>query len=110
MIAGACATVLKSCFAESWVLPSSVTPSADGLSLDRYDKEELTVGGELDKMAENIGFGRNFAGVHWRSDVEEGLLLGEAYAIQYLREMRLTAPEVFTGFSLTRFDGTRVTV
>ncbi|HEX7149874.1 MAG TPA: vanadium-dependent haloperoxidase [Thermoanaerobaculia bacterium] len=110
VIAGACATVLKACFAESWVLPGCVTPSPDGLTLQPYKNEELTVGGELDKMAENVAFGRNFAGVHWRFDAIEGLLLGEAYAIRYLQELKLMSPEVFTGFSLTRFDGKRVTV
>lgn len=110
VIAGACATVLKACFAESWVLPNNVIPSADGLTLQPYKQEELTVGGELDKMAENVAFGRNFAGVHWRFDAVEGLALGEAFAIRYLQELKLMSPEVFTGFSLTKFDGTRVTV
>jgi hypothetical protein len=110
VIAGACATVLKACFAESWVLPNSVTPTPDGLSLAPYKSAELTVGGELDKMAENIAFGRNFAGVHFRSDAVEGLAMGETFAIRYLQEMKLTAPELFSGFSLTKFDGTRITV
>jgi hypothetical protein len=110
VIAGACATVLKACFAESWVLPNNVTPSADGLALQPYRQEELTVGGELDKMAENVAFGRNFSGVHWRFDAVEGLALGEAFAIRYLQELKLMSPELFTGFSLTKFDGTRVTV
>ncbi|HEX9982416.1 MAG TPA: vanadium-dependent haloperoxidase [Thermoanaerobaculia bacterium] len=110
VIAGACATVLKACFAESWVLPGCVTASADGLALQPYKGMELTVGGELDKMAENVAFGRNFAGVHWRFDAVEGLALGEAFAIRYLQEMKLMSPELFTGFSLTKFDGSRLTV
>jgi hypothetical protein len=61
-------------------------------------------------MAENVAFGRNFAGMHWRCDAVEGLALGETFALHYLREMKLTAPELFAGFSLTKFDGTRVTV
>jgi hypothetical protein len=110
VIAGACATVLKACFADSWVMPGCVMPSPDGTSLLPYKGEELTLGGELDKMAENVAFGRNFAGVHWRCDAVEGLALGETFALHYLREMKLTAPELFAGFSLTKFDGTRVTV
>jgi hypothetical protein len=110
VIAGACATVLKACFAESWVMPGCVTPSASGQALEPYTKQELTLGGELDKMAENVAFGRNFAGVHWRCDAVEGLALGETFAIHYLREMKTTAPELFAGFSLTKFDGTRLTV
>ena len=110
VIAGACATVLKACFTESWVLPGCVTPSPDGLALQPYKETALTLGGELDKMAENVAFGRNFAGIHWRCDAVEGIALGEAFAIRYLQEMKLMSPELFTGFSLTKFDGTKVTV
>jgi membrane-associated phospholipid phosphatase len=109
-IAGACTTVLKAWFAESWVLPQTFIPAADGLSLQRYEGPELTVGGELDKLAENLAYGRNFAGVHFRSDAAEGLRLGEEVAIHYLREMKLTAREFFAGFHLRKFDGTQITV
>jgi len=68
------------------------------------------VGGELDKLAENVAYARNFAGVHFRSDAAEGLRLGETVAIQYLREMKLTAREFFAGFHLRKFDGTQITV
>jgi hypothetical protein len=37
-----------------------------------------TVGGELNKLADNVALGRNMAAVHWRSDAEQSLLLGEA--------------------------------
>jgi hypothetical protein len=110
VISGACITVLKAVFAENWVLPNCVVPSADGQSLEPYHGPELTVGGELDKLAENIAIARNFAGLHWRSDGIEGIRLGEEYAIRYLREMKLTSNEFFTGFSLTKFDGTTITV
>jgi hypothetical protein len=103
-------TVLKACFADSWVLPNNVVPSKDGTSLQPYRGPELTVGTELDKLAENIAFGRNFGGIHWRSDAIEGLWLGEAYALAYLREMKLSARDLFTGFNLTTFAGERVTV
>lgn len=109
VFAGACVTMLKACFAETWVMPNSVVPNRDGTALEPYRGPELTVGGELDKLAENIAFGRDFAGVHWRSDGIEGLLLGEAYALGYLEEMKITANEFFAGFSITKFDGTRVT-
>jgi hypothetical protein len=109
VIAGACVTVLKACFAETFVLPDAVIPSADGLALVPYDGE-LTVGGELDKLAENVAIARNFAGIHWRSDAVEGLKFGEAVALQVLREMKLTANETFRGYSLSTFAGTRVIV
>ena len=110
VIAGACATVLKALFNESWVLPNCVVPNRDGTGLEPYRGGDLTVGGELDKLAENIAIGRDFAGVHWRSDGIEGLKMGEEYAIRYLQEMKVTANEFFTGFSLTKLDGTRISV
>ena len=70
----------------------------------------LTVCGELNKLASNIGVGRNIAGVHWRSDATESLQLGEAVAISVLRDQRPTYKQHFGGFTFTKFDGTRVTV
>jgi membrane-associated phospholipid phosphatase len=108
--AGACTTVLKAFFDESFVIPNPVEVSADGLSLDPYTGPDLTVGNELNKLASNIGFGRDFAGLHWRSDIIEGLKLGEQVSILALAEMRLTFNEDFNGFSLTKFDGTQITI
>jgi hypothetical protein len=68
------------------------------------------VGGELDKLASNIALGRDFGGVHWRSDGVEGLRLGEELAIRILEELSFTGNELFSGFSLRRFDGRRVSV
>ena len=114
-VAGACVTVLKALFDESFVIPNPVVPSADGLSLEPYrGSATLTVGGELHKLASNIATGRNLAGVHWRSDALESLLLGEAMAITMLADQRPTYNEnrggFFQGYTLTRFDGTRITV
>jgi hypothetical protein len=112
-VAGAAVTILKAIFDESYVFPNPVVPSADGLSLMPYtgaDAGSLTVGMELNKLASNIALGRNFAGVHWRSDYEESLKLGEALAISVLEDQKLTYREPFTGFTFTRFDGTKVTV
>ncbi len=108
--AGAGATVLKAFFDESLVLPDPVEASPDGLSLVPYTGSDLTVGGELNKLASNIGFGRDFAGLHWRSDIIEGMKLGEEVSILVLAEMRLTFNENFGGFSLTKFDGTQITI
>jgi hypothetical protein len=109
-ISGACATVLKACFDESHVLPEPVEASPDGLSLKPWKGADLTVGGELDKLASNISLGREFAGVHWRTDALAGLLQGEEVAIRMLQELSLTGNELFSGWSLKRFDGRRVTV
>jgi membrane-associated phospholipid phosphatase len=108
--AGAGVTVLKACFNESFIIPDPVIASADGLSLEPYDGSPLTVGGELNKLAFNIAMGRVGAGVHWRSDAQEGLKLGEAVAIGILTEMHALVNEDFQGFSFTTFDGTPITI
>jgi hypothetical protein len=108
-VAGACTTILKAFFDESWVIPRPVQPSADGLSLLPLNNA-LTVGGELNKIASNVALGRNIAGVHWRSDATQSLLLGERIAIQLLREHNQTFNEPLRGMSLTKFDGTVTTI
>lgn len=109
-IAGACATVLKAFFAESFIVPNPVVATADGLSLALYKGTDLRVGDELNKLAANIALARNAAGVHWRSDSIEGLKLGEAVAVGILTALRTTYPEHFTGFTFTTFAGTNGTV
>jgi hypothetical protein len=116
-VAGACVTILKSWFKESTRLVdiglTPLQPADDGLTLVPYtggDAGDLTVGGELNKIASNVANGRNIAGVHWRSDATESLKLGEQIAIGILREQRHCYNEVFNGFSLTKFDGTTITV
>jgi hypothetical protein len=116
-VAGACVTILKAWFKETTRLVDigldPVQPTEDGLSLVPYlgpDAGDLTVGGELNKIAANIALGRNIAGVHWRSDGNESLKLGEAIAIGILKDQRTCYNEVFNGFSLTKFDGTTVNV
>ncbi len=110
-VAGACVTILKAWFNESTVIQNPVVPDAAGTSLISYNgSENLTVGGELNKMASNVALGRNTAGVHWRSDGTESMLLGEALAISILQDQKACYNEQFNGFSLTKFDGTTVTV
>jgi len=109
-IAGACTTVLKAFFKESFVIPNPVEASADGLTLNPYVGATLTVGGELDKLASNASLGRDAAGLHWRSDNIEGIDLGEAVALNILIDESATYNEDFAGFTLTRFDGTTITV
>jgi hypothetical protein len=108
--AGAGITVLKALFNESFVIPSPVVSSDDGLSLVPYTGAPLTVGGELNKLASNIALGRDAAGVHYRSDGVEGIKLGEAIAISILRDTAMVYNEVFPGFSFTKYDGTPVTI
>jgi len=116
-VAGACVTILKAWFKETTRLVDigldPLQPADDGLSLVAYtgsDAGDLTVGGELNKIAANVALGRNTAGVHWRSDATESMKLGEAIAIGILKDQRACYNEVFNGFSLTKFDGTMITV
>ena len=110
-VAGACVTILKAWFDENWVIPNPVQPTPDGLGLEPYRGGwQLTVGGELNKLASNISFGRNIAGVHWRSDAIEAMKLGEAVAISILRDQRALYCEPFNGWAFTKFDGTKVVV
>jgi hypothetical protein len=116
-VAGACVTILKAWFNESTRLVdiglAPVQPTDDGLNLVPYtgaDAGDLTVGGELNKIASNVALGRNTAGVHWRSDATESMKLGEQLAIGILKEQQSCYNENFNGFSLTKFDGTTVIV
>jgi hypothetical protein len=115
-VAGACATVVKAWFNDLAPLNtvpgvSIVQPSEDGFSLVPYegaDAGQLTIGGEMNKLAANIAIGRNHAGVHWRHDYADSLPLGEAVAIAVLNDMGRTWNEDFEGFSFTRFNGQRI--
>jgi hypothetical protein len=113
VVAGACVTLLKAFFDETFVLPNPVVPADDGQSMLPYpgaDAGQITVGGELNKLAHNIALGRDMGGVHWRSDAEQALLLGERVAITVLRDQRHTYNEPFEGFTFTKFDGKTITV
>jgi len=108
-VAGACITVLKFFFDGQSVIPNPMVPTDDGLSLVSYtgpDAGELTVNGELNKLGHNVSFGHGIhAGIHWRSDTDTSLRLGEAVALSYLRDKARTYNEPFT-VQLTKFDGT----
>jgi hypothetical protein len=103
-------TALKAFFNESFVIPNPVVPSDDGLSLVPWRGEPLTVGNELNKLVFNAAFGRNTAGVHFRRDELRGILLGETAALSVMTDQNSTYNESFSGFSMTTFDGTSMTL
>ena len=74
-IGGAGIRVLKAFFNPDFVIPEPVVPTDDGRSLRPWRGEPLTVGGELNKLAFNMAFGRDTAGVHFRRDEVDGILL-----------------------------------
>lgn len=108
--AGSTVTMLKAFFDESFVIPDPVEPSPDGLSLQPYVGPPLTVGGELNKLAFNVGMARVTAGIHWRSDVVEGNKLGQEVSISILQDMKPAYNEPYSGYTLGRFDGTTITI
>ena len=109
-VGGACITVLKFFFNGNFVIPNPVMSSDDGLSLQPYTGSQLTVNGELAKLGHNVSFGHGIhAGIHYRSDTDQSLLLGEAVALGVLRDKAACYHEKFS-VTLTKFDGTTTTI
>ena len=116
-VAGACSTIVKAWFDDLAPIAGVpglqvVQPTEDGFSLVPYggaDSVQMTIGGEMNKLAANIAIGRSHAAVHWRYDYVDSVVLGEAVAISMMRDMAHCWNESFAGFSFTKFDGTRVT-
>lgn len=116
-VAGACITALKFFFDGSKkiqpLLQAAGTdvmqPSEDGLSLVPYtgtDAANLTINGELSKLAFNISFGHGIhAGIHFRSSTRASILLGEQVGISVLSDRAVGYNEPFT-INITKFDGT----
>ena len=109
-IAGACITILKIFYdgEQLWStlpgvisgilsgIPNAVVQAdATGNTLLKYDGDisNITVGGELNKLADNVSVGRTFAGIHYRSAAQQGMLLGENVAIYYMQDILSTMIE-----------------
>ncbi len=108
-IAGACVTILKAFSDPAFLVPGPVLPSEDGLDVASY-KESLSVEGELNKLAWNIAFGRAFAGIHYRSDCEAGLRLGEDIALKVLADAGRENRQDKSTLWFRRFDGSATSV
>ena len=116
-VAGACITAIKFFFdGNQKIRPlllaagsDVMQPSADGLSLVPYtgaDRDNLTINGELSKLAFNISFGHGIhAGIHFRSSTRASILLGEQVAISVLKDRALGYNEPFN-INITKLDGT----
>lgn len=109
-VAGACITVLKFFFDGDWVITKPKVPANNGMALNDYippgGEAPLTVNGELNKLAHNISFGHGIhAGIHWRSDTDTSIQMGEAIALSYLRDLAQTYNERFTA-TIQKVDGT----
>jgi hypothetical protein len=112
-VGGACITILKFFFDGNFVLPNPLIPTGDGLALGSYsgaDAGQLTVNGELNKLGHNVSFGHGIlSGIHWRSDSDSSMVLGEAVAISILQDKAQTFNEKFT-VHFTKLDGTTATI
>ena len=112
-VAGACITVLKFFFDGGAAIPNPMVPSRDGQALEPYngpDASKMTVNGELHKLAHNISFGHGVhAGIHWRSDTDYSILLGEAVALSFLQDQVFSYKEKLA-ITLTKMDGTPTTI
>jgi len=121
-VAGACVTILKAFFNEDAPIKNPVVPDPnDPTKLVPYtgaDAAQMTVGAEINKVGTNIAYGRDHAGVHWRGDQRESMILGESVAISILRDQFRTYNQTkgsfpgggFKGFTFTKLDGTKITV
>jgi hypothetical protein len=108
-IAGAMTTILKAWFNGDSLIEAYVPDVSNGLyggydSINKLSGTKLQVykqvssgnpqgltgyyrlDDELDKMASNCSYTRAMAGVHYRSDCDGGLLLGEKVAIDILKQ------------------------
>lgn len=102
-VAGACMTALKffyDCEQPVQTFAKPMVPTADGLSRVAYtgaDASSMTISGELHKLAHNISFGHGIhAGIHWRSDTDASIRLGEAVALKFLHDRAWAYKEQFS--------------
>ena len=75
----------------------------DALKQSTFPTDQLTVEGELNKLAANISIGRNMAGVHFYTDYYDSLRMGERLAVGLLQEQMTTYRDPVT-MRLRSFD------
>lgn len=121
-VAGACVTVLKAYFqlletVNGQQVPIPLVRLVDGdlpygtkppmkayltglrnqnwerIDLGSFETKQLTIEGELNKLAQNVAMGRSMGGVHWRTDNARSLALGEAIAARILCDIAQDAHE-----------------
>ena len=106
---GAGVTMIKAFYKDFPVRNPKVVTN-DGLSLAPYTGGTLMMFDELDKLVSNIGVGRLFAGVHWRSDHDHAVRLGELVALRTLQDQARLYNEQFPGFQVRTFGGNTLTI
>ena len=115
-VAGGCVTILKAFFdtvdrsgskptAKLW--PSSVglfEADESGAHLNELVSSDITIAGELNKLAANISIARNMGGVHFYSDYYDSARMGERIATSIILEQMFHYDEPVE-FDFHSFDG-----
>jgi hypothetical protein len=109
LFAGAGITIIKAFLDNDWVFPNPVEPNADGKSVHSIDIK-LTLANEANKLASNIALGRDWAGVHYRTDGHNGILLGEKVAICVLQDWLDRYPEPDVCITFISYLGDKITL
>jgi len=128
-VAGACITMLKAWFKEDEpigalirrnvhpdtlrpidLLQPKETPNDDLPVYAGADAAQMTVGGELNKIAANVAMGRSMGGVHWRTDNTRSLRLGEQITTIMLKRQSTDYAETPFRLSYRSFDNALVTI
>ena len=101
-------------FADRMRLRNVYVPPADPWSMalessGEWRPAQLTIEGELNKLAANISIGRNMAGVHFYTDYFDSLRMGERIAVGILQE-QMTNYNDPCSMRLPSFDGDRIVI
>lgn len=120
-VAGACIATLRFFFDGSQpirpLLQAAGTdvmqPNSDGSALVPYtgaDRDELTIDGELQKLAWNVTTGHGIhSGIHFRTSNFWSIALGEQVALSVLQDRAASYAEPFT-IKISTFDGGTATI
>lgn len=130
-VAGAGITMIKAYFdcSTKWVdLPNltnygsgsrlfkTAKTNVDGTALvAATDIPNMSINDELNKMAYNIALGRDWANVHYRTDGDMGMLLGEEVAINYIKDLLTQYNQTHTSatpvsITIQKIDGSSYTI
>jgi len=100
VIAGASATALKTFMENVSYDELDVDPRVNTDGTDSGFEpvtDDIDVHGEINKYASNVGMGRIFAGVHYRTDHVYGMLLGEQIAVATLYDQFVCSVGDYSG-------------
>jgi membrane-associated phospholipid phosphatase len=106
-LAAAQAIILKFFFKTSDTM-NLFAPDATGSNLVPSGYTS-TVRNEIDKLTSNCGYGRSWASIHYRLDVEKGIKLGEKVGIAFLKKHVTGYPQKVK-VHIKRYNGKTVVI